>query len=331
MAPFGSLFLLPFLFVSIFADPDHCFFPDGTTARFAASCWNGTSGQTVLCCQTGDLCLSNQICAMKDHSDEFHYYRGACIDSNWTDPGCPDFCPEPAGDDQIVPMHRCSGGKTMRKWYCGNGNRPADLDCKDIDGDVELPENISVYATAGITPKPSPSPTPSRDPPESKDTASAIPPSNTIQFSLGEPVTAPGPDTPNSQTAAPPSTLPNATGTDVPTAVPTAVPSDPPQDDDDQASSAVPVAVGVAVGTSILIAGSVLVFFYQRKRRRQAPVRAETPPPFEFSFINNQPPGWLGPSSGAAAKVPVAEAEGKMHDESKPTPEIGGTARYEMP
>jgi hypothetical protein len=85
------------------------------------------------------------------------------------------------------------------------------------------------------------------------------------------------------------------------------------------------------VGTSILIAGSVLVFFYQRKRRRQAPVRAETPPPFEFSFINSQAPGWLGPSYGVKPPVPP-QAEDKMHDKSgKPTPNNGGTARQELP
>jgi hypothetical protein len=105
----------------------------------------------------------------------------------------------------------------------------------------------------------------------------------------------------------------------------------------------VPIGVGVAVGTSILIAGSVLVFFYQRKRRRQAPVRAETPPPFEFSFINNQAPGWLGPSYGDAKLqgqqsqrgrgdgVHGGSYNGNNNRNKDNTPEIGGAAGYELP
>lgn len=139
MAPFGSLFLLPFLFVSIFA-LDRCFFPNGNVARSAASCWDTTRRQTVLCCEIGDLCLSNQICAAtNDPSKEFRYYRGACLNSTWTDPGCPNMCRVPDRDDKMVPIHRCRGGKSGNKWYCGDKDRPSDEDCNEIDGDVELP------------------------------------------------------------------------------------------------------------------------------------------------------------------------------------------------
>ncbi|KAH6617578.1 hypothetical protein F5144DRAFT_498950 [Chaetomium tenue] len=309
MAPFGSLFLLPFLFVSILA-LDRCFFPNRKVANFAASCWDTTRQQTVLCCQIGDLCLSNKICAAtNDPSKEFRYYRGACLDSNWTDPGCPNMCRGPDGDDKIVPMHRCRGGKSDNEWYCGK-DRPSDEDCKEIDGDVALPAGFVAYATAGITPDPIPTSSVEESPTTSED------PTNTIQPALGQPETTPDLSDPQPTTG--------GLGVDVLTAAP----SDPPQDSG-EASSAVPVAVGVAVGTSILIAGSVLVFFYQRKRRRQAPVRAETPPPFEFSFINSQAPGWLGPSYGP--KPPVPQPDDKMHDKSKPTPNTGGTAQHELP
>jgi hypothetical protein len=79
----------------------------------------------------------------------------------------------------------------------------------------------------------------------------------------------------------------------------------------------------VAIGTSILIAASALVFFYQRKRRRESLVRAETPPPFEFSTINNQAPGWPRPPHGA--KLP------ELPENDRITAEIGGTARFELP
>lgn len=139
MAPFGSLFLLPFLFVSIFA-LDPCFFPNGKIANSAASCWDTDGKQTVLCCQMGDLCLSNQICAAtNDQSKELRYYRGACLDAKWADPKCPNMCPRLDRDDKIVPIHRCRGDKSGSKWYCGNDNPPDDEDCKMIDGDVDLP------------------------------------------------------------------------------------------------------------------------------------------------------------------------------------------------
>lgn len=102
----------------------------------------------------------------------------------------------------------------------------------------------------------------------------------------------------------------------------TAVPPNTPEDGD-KSSTAVPIGVGVAVGASVLIAASVLVFLYQRKRRRQAPVRAETPPPFEFSFINNQAQGWSAQSD--AAKPP------EMHDNTKIMAGLGGTGRAELP
>jgi hypothetical protein len=72
-----------------------------------------------------------------------------------------------------------------------------------------------------------------------------------------------------------------------------------------------------------LIAASALVFFYQRKRRRQAPVRAETPPPFEFSAINNEAPGW--PAAPHGAKLP------ELPENERRVAEIGGTARFELP
>lgn len=102
----------------------------------------------------------------------------------------------------------------------------------------------------------------------------------------------------------------------------TAAPSSTPQENgnDDNANPAVPIGVGVAFGASIMIAAGVLGFFYLRKRRRETPVRAETPPPFEFSVMDSQAPGRIRP---------FWEAPGYMGTR---LPELrGGSVRCELP
>ncbi|KAL2178419.1 uncharacterized protein P884DRAFT_291502 [Thermothelomyces heterothallicus CBS 202.75] len=83
------LLLLPLLFVSGSADSDSCFFPNGKHAGSSASCWETNGNQTALCCQTGDLCLNNNVCAVKSRTGTSSYYRGSCIDSTWSNPKCP--------------------------------------------------------------------------------------------------------------------------------------------------------------------------------------------------------------------------------------------------
>ncbi|KAK4240069.1 hypothetical protein C8A03DRAFT_13559 [Achaetomium macrosporum] len=103
---------------------------------------------------------------------------------------------------------------------------------------------------------------------------------------------------------------------------PTAVDSNTSQDND-KGNLAVPIGIGVGIGTSVVVAASVFGFFYMRKRRRQAPVRAETPPPFEFPLVDDQGRGWPGPPYGT--RLP------QMRTCNTYVPELGGSARYELP
>jgi hypothetical protein len=138
MARLASLLVLPLLFLSAFADSDRCFFPNGKLANFAAGCWDANGTQMALCCQSGDLCLSNRICASKLETNhgELRYYRGSCLDMSWSDPGCPRYCLERDRIDKVVPMRRCEEPPT--KWFCGNA--PTDDDhCEPAEDDLEVP------------------------------------------------------------------------------------------------------------------------------------------------------------------------------------------------
>jgi hypothetical protein len=192
------------------------------------------------------------------------------------------------------------------------------------------PDDMDEYAIAGEKPKTSSSAkeTSTEDP----DTTSTTGASDAFESSLGQPTdtaTVTNPSQGSSETApletvpeptTTPGTLPDGVGSSPPAAA-----SSSPPPDNGNSSAAVPIGVGVAVGASVLIASSALIFFYQRKRRRQAPARAETPPPFEFDLINNQAPSWLGPSY--VTKALEMQGTGK----NKNTPELGGTARVELP
>ena len=203
---------------------------------------------------------------------------------------------------------------------------------------------MDAFATAGSKPDPSSvtrsaeeNPITTGDSPgdltEDQSAPSMTTAPNPVQPSLGQPPvdtsTAPDPAQPSETATEPSPTAPSPSAshltpppastaaTPAPSRTPgqgaarpgspTLSPSDKPQDDG-KSSSAVPIGVGVAVGASVLIAASVLVFFYQRKRHRQALVRAETPPPFEFAFINNNSQNRRGPSYGA--KLPEMHGDG---------------------
>ncbi|KAK4244864.1 hypothetical protein C7999DRAFT_16914 [Corynascus novoguineensis] len=323
------LFLLPLFLFSVLAGSDRCFFPNGKPAQSAASCWEADGNQTALCCQFGDLCLNNHVCAVKVDTGEFSYYRGSCLDSTWSDPNCPHFCDGSDRDRRFVSLHRCSGDVTATKWFCENeDNIPDDRDCSSVDGDVELPAGLSVYATAGTTLSQI-----SQHSGEHVDTEttsglttpSSVPhPAETATVPLPEVANPPAPEHPGSPSSA-------ATGSAAPTPVSSHANNDA---EDDKSGSGIPIGVGVTVGACIPIASSVILFFYQRRRRRRAPVRAESPPPFEFSLIGNgQAPGiWMGPSY--SAKLPTGEPQAglaKIYGDSRVTPWAGGAVRYELP
>jgi hypothetical protein len=77
----------------------------------------------------------------------------------------------------------------------------------------------------------------------------------------------------------------------------------------------------------VVIAAGALGFFYLRKRRRQAPVRAETPPPLEFPFPDSRIPAWPAVPSGA--KLPDMHGNNRYVD--RYMAELGGVPRFELP
>ena len=351
-------FLLFFLFVVVLSDPGRCRLPNGSSPAVAASC-----GQADLCCKSGDLCLINGLCATQGMGGYHFYYRGACRDPAWEDPGCPRFCRDPGQDDQWLGVYRCPNDDTHRLWYCGGG--PPGNTCEapgsyfELSGMWSSPRSVrglsggtdwrldimDPFATAGSKPDPSSvtrsaeeSPTTTGDSPGDSTGDQSTPSLTTapdpVQPSLGQPpvdTTATPDPAPPSETATESSPMAPSTSASHPPSppantaagTPTGSPTGKPQQDS-KSNPAVPIGVGVAVGASVLIAVSVLVFFYQRKRHRQAPVRAKTPPPFEFAFINNHQQNWRGPSYGT--KLPEMHGDGGNRDVPG-----AGVARAELP
>jgi hypothetical protein len=370
MLPLASLLRLSLLFGVVFSDHDRCYAPNGELAESFVSCWDPDLGPTGLCCEPGDQCLNNNLCAKKFIASSFLFYRGSCLDSTWSDPACPNFCTDSWQADPKVYVYACTD-KDRTLWGCDEHASIKDGPCEFEAESLELPGMRQIlplavreaadfgsgdtdeYAIAGEKPEPSSSAeeTSTKDPGttsttsasddfepslgQSTDTATVtdpsqassetapvktVPESTTTQSSPPPLYVSPDPATAPGSEAALPSTLPDGVGS----SPPTAAPSSPPPDDG-KSSTAVPIGVGVAVGASVLIASSALIFFYQRKRRRNAPARAETPPPFEFDLINSRAPSWLGPSYGTKA----SEMQGTS--KNKNTPELGGSARVELP
>jgi hypothetical protein len=127
MAALGSLLLVTLFFVVALSETDRCYFPNGELGESAARCWDATLGPTSLCCQSGDLCLNNTLCANMNGGRYTTYYRGSCISSSWSDPGCPKFCDNPFEDDQIVQVLPCSDAQPPTRWGCGG-------DCFELSG-----------------------------------------------------------------------------------------------------------------------------------------------------------------------------------------------------
>ncbi|KAK3942919.1 hypothetical protein QBC46DRAFT_424025 [Diplogelasinospora grovesii] len=264
-----SLFLLGFL--SGVARSD-CYFPDSSPATTEAECWDSSGARTGLCCAAGDLCLNNTMCAHQIGTttgisgNNITHYRGGCTDSTWSPlAGCPEFC---LSDDSHkktggpITVYQCPGG--LNRWYCGLDVPGPLKSCAHVRITFGLTGDLSVYGVAGISPSPSsgqppPSPSPSNNGSTPDQNATSTP-------------TAISTDTSSSAAS--------------PTVSLDTFPQNPFENNGSESSQVdtsvgVPIAIGIAMGTAIFVAAAVLGFFYIRKRRREAPARAETPPPYE--------------------------------------------------
>lgn len=137
-APFQALFLLPLLFIFALSDSDRCYFPNGQPSA-GVSCWDANLGQTGLCCEVGDRCINNTLCATHFFGNNIdYYYRGSCIDPTWSDPGCPKFCVDSSQNDRKVPVDRCHDDDNEgTRWYCKREG--SDSSCGPSSGYFELP------------------------------------------------------------------------------------------------------------------------------------------------------------------------------------------------
>lgn len=63
-----------------------CFFPDGSSDPAFVPCSPNGDGS---CCFSSDTCTQYGYCL--NISTGYHY-RGACTDSAWLNPSCPDYC-----------------------------------------------------------------------------------------------------------------------------------------------------------------------------------------------------------------------------------------------
>ncbi len=63
-----------------------CYFPNGDVASNYVPCSPTGDGD---CCASGDFCTQWGFCI--SNSKGYHY-RGACTDSSWFNPSCPDYC-----------------------------------------------------------------------------------------------------------------------------------------------------------------------------------------------------------------------------------------------
>lgn len=109
------ILLLPFFAAVDAYDVEYiCHFRNGSQAnsKTAAVCWDAFLGVAGLCCQPGDLCLANTLCAKPASSS---FYAGFCTEPGWSSIGCLQFC---AQQDVPVSVHRCMDNPAM--WYCSN-------------------------------------------------------------------------------------------------------------------------------------------------------------------------------------------------------------------
>ncbi|KAK0616523.1 hypothetical protein B0T14DRAFT_588523 [Immersiella caudata] len=315
-------FLLSFLLALTVAgpDPDVCFTPNGTQLGNLFAC-QGSAPKAVsgMCCGLNDRCLVNGLCYQEGPKV---IYRGGCLDKKWGDT-CPKLCDikmECTG--QLTMLRECPD--KSGSWYCGLNGKcgEGEGDRRDLKSCYLDPDEVrvggtveGVYAipgldrnyltfwstksssstssssaqthstTPGDTPKPTTqktttsahTPEPNQSPSTSQPTAASLPGSETAYAAS----TAPPP---SASTAADPSMAQSSSS-----GTPSLTASDPPSAENDGRN--IPIAIGSTFGSLIVVASAVLVFFYVRKRKREAPARAESPPGFyepEMSIYGNQ-------------------------------------------
>ncbi|KAK0708599.1 hypothetical protein B0H67DRAFT_557046 [Lasiosphaeris hirsuta] len=272
-----------------------CYFPAGNPAPYATECIHDYTGDgTGLCCNTGDSCFGNKLCGYipSDNGGKWSYYRGACTDKTGKAEYCADYCITDTPNsirDYYCTVSPCIDIKDHQTCdYTEEADYSTPEVCKGRSNDWYMPE----YGIAGGR---SASSRTSKKPLGTTITKTVPKATTIVTLSRSNTATAPAATATASvvsttgavgtgfYTDAPPSTTPTEA---LPTGAP---PAGAPaggtvQDTDD--GHVIPIAVGTTVGVLIFFAIVTMVLFYVRKRRRDAPIRAETPPPFGSHAVN---------------------------------------------
>ncbi|TVY32603.1 hypothetical protein LSUB1_G008152 [Lachnellula subtilissima] len=98
---------------------DSCFFPNGGLASSYTACSSTSAGS---CCLAGDVCTSAGYCVSNTKG---YTYRGACTDSDWGNPACPDYCLGNTnyGNRSPVKVIACNAADDDGTWCCAyDGN-----------------------------------------------------------------------------------------------------------------------------------------------------------------------------------------------------------------
>ncbi|KAK4452689.1 hypothetical protein QBC34DRAFT_28692 [Podospora aff. communis PSN243] len=309
------LFLLSFLLSLAVGASAACYAPNGNELS-VAPCQGSAPNSDLsgMCCGLGDECLVNGLC-YQTASDTI--YRGGCTDPDWKNCArvcwrrgeCSDAldilaeCPDRPGIWYCGMDDQCGIGKDqfVGRETCRGDNRAQaglysipDLDRKHLTAWPAKPSSSSTSSSSAEThptttrdaPKPTtPTTTASvvpLDPPGSPDTSKTA--VTTLPGSESADATSAGPAPSVTMTADPGMAQSPANGTPSPTA------SDAPAEENDGRN--IPIAIGSTFGGLIVIASGALVFFYVRKRKRESPARAESPPGYfyepEMSIYGNQ-------------------------------------------
>jgi len=95
------------------AATNSCFFPDANLAPNYVPCSPTGDGA---CCAEGDFCTALGYCISDSKG---YHYRGACSDSTWGNPSCPNYCMDDRnGNSTMVNVIACNAALSSGTWCC---------------------------------------------------------------------------------------------------------------------------------------------------------------------------------------------------------------------
>ncbi|KAK1754003.1 hypothetical protein QBC47DRAFT_385386 [Echria macrotheca] len=283
----SCLFLLTTLFGFVFGD---CWFEGGGIDSGKLPCYDAKRNTSPgLCCRHGDACFTDTLCGYEE-SGTWQYYKGSCNSRNWDKLGCPVLvCNDVEWEvlNTTVTVGRCPAPDDNR-FYCDAGRDL--LYCDNQPYTFTLKSDLDVYDWVGIT---SGSSVSTDETSTSTSTVTTTIRSGTITLTTDDMPTAASSSQSRDGALPPHATNTDSADANTPTqdaaGITTAPDAGQPSASDpsttDSANSqndgsVIPIAVGATFGSLIAVSGSLLAFFYLRKRRRETPVRAETPPAY---------------------------------------------------